>query len=339
MLDRRGLLQTLAGLALAGPVAAQTRGRSAGAASWPQRTIQLIVPFPAGGPSAILGKQLSQAFERTTQQSLRLLYQGGAGGVQGAMFAAKAAANGEHLFIGGSQLAVMRALANNDDFDLMQDLRPLALVAQVPQVLVVNPDRVRSRTVMEWISDLSRKTSRYRMATAGAGSSSHIASEILRHQEGLRFEFVHFRGAGPAVQDLLAGSVDMMMDGLVSSLPHIRSGRLKALMVTGRQRVHVLPDVPCAQEMGVDVLEHVTWYGLFAPSELPDAHASAMQAVLQRIGQDEVLQANFEAMGIRWGDLYGDAFAAMVQQETLQWAQRVKSMGLKNLWSKNAEES
>ena len=335
--DRRAILQWLSAMALVSPAAAQNHLRRSGL--WPQRAVNLIVPFPAGGASAILAKQLSQAFERTTQQALRLLYQGGAGGVQGASFAAKAAANGEHLFIGGSHLAVARALASDDEFDLVEDLRPLALVAQVPQVVVVNPERMRSRTVMEWLSDVSRKSARYRMATAGVGSSSHISAEILKLQASLRFEFVHFRGAGPAVQDLLAGSVDMMIDGLISSLPHIRSGRLKALMLTGRQRVPVLPDVPCAQEMGVQVLDSVIWYGLFAPSRLSDAHALAMQDVLRRIGSDERLRANFAAMGIQWGDLYGDAFTAMVKQETLEWAQKVKSMGLKNLWIKNLEES
>jgi tripartite-type tricarboxylate transporter receptor subunit TctC len=337
MPHRRAALQWLAALAVIPPVWAQNSGRAPSA--WPQRSTQLIVPFPAGGSSAILAKQVSQAFERVTQQPLRLLFQGGAGGLQGASFAAKAPANGETLLIGGSHLAVARALANNDEFDLMEDLRPLALVALVPQVLVINPQRMRARTVMEWLSDLGRKSARYRMATAGAGSASHIDAEMLRLQEGLRYEFVHFRGSGPALQDLLSGSVDMMIDGLISSLPHIRSGRLKALMVTGRERVDILPDVPCAQEMGVQVLDSVTWYGLFAPIQLSNTQAAGMQTVLQTMGKDEVLAHNLEAMGVRWGHLYGQAFADMVKQETLDWAQRVKRVGLKNLWNPNAEES
>ena len=342
LLARRASLQRLAALAAAPTLWAHSASASTpsrAAQRWPQQPVNLIVPFPAGGPTAVLAKQLSQAFQRATQQPLRLLYQGGAGGMQGANFAAKAAADGQNLFIGGSHLAVARALALEEEFDLMEDLRPLAMVAEVPQVLVVNPTRVRARTVMEWLSDLSRKPVRYRMGTAGVGTSSHISSQVLKHQEALRYEFVHFRGAGPALQDLLAGSVDMMIDGLVSSLPHIRSGRLKALMVTGTHRVPVLPDVPCAAEMGVHSLDSITWYGLFAPRQLSDAQALAMQAVFQRMGRDEVLNASFEAMGIRWAGLYGDAFASKVKQETLVWAQRVKSLGLKNIWLKDTEES
>lgn len=339
MLERRAYLQWLAAMVVATPrwgQATETRRRRV---DWPSQSANLIVPFPAGGPSAILAKQVALAFERTTKKTLRLQYQGGAGGLQGASFAAKAQANGQNIFIGGSHLAVARTLIADEDFDLIEDLRPLALVAVVPQVVVINPERIRARTAMEWLTDLSRKPMRYRMATAGIGSSSHISAEILRHQESLRFDYVHFRGAGPALQDLLAGSVDMMVDGLISCLPHVRSGRLKALMVTGSQRVELLPDVPCALEMGVHALDSVTWYGLFAPSQLTDTQAHAMQEVFLQMGSDTILQKSLAAMGIRWGDLYGEAFAAMVRQETLHWAQRVKSMGFKQLWLKNTEES
>ena len=339
MLKRRAYLQWLAAMAVAMPACTQASTAQRKSSTWPSKPVNLIVPFPAGGPSAILAKQLAQSFERTTNQVLRIQYQGGAGGLQGANFAAKAEANGQNIFIGGSHLAVVRALLRNEEFDLIEDLRPLTLLCEVPQVVVVNPARIRSRTVMEWLADLARKPGRYRMATAGIGSSSHIASAMLKHEESLQYEFVHFRGAGPAMQDLLAGSVDMMIDGLISCLPHIRSGRLKALMVTGKQRASVLPDIPCAQEMGVNVLDTVTWYGLFAPIQLTEPQAQAMYDVFMRMGQDPTMLANFEAMGIRWDGLYGDAFASMVQQDTMQWAQRVKSMGLGNIFTKNLEES
>lgn len=339
MRERRLYLQWLATTALATPAGAQNVTSRPREVVWPSQPVNLIVPFPAGGTSAILARQLAQAFERTTRQSMRLQYQGGAAGLQGANLAAKAEANGQNLFIGGSHLALARTLVSNDEFDMLQDLRPLAMVAEVPQVLVVNPVRLRSRTVVELLADLSRKPMRYRIATAGVGSSSHLSAEILRHQESLRFDFVHFRGAGPALQDLLAGSVDMMLDALVSCLPHIRAGRLKPLMVTGSERVAVLPDVPCAQEIGLSGLDAVTWYGLFAPSQLPSAQSQLMQDVFARVAADPILQESFEGMGIRWGGLYGEKFAARVQQEAVQWAQRVKSLGLKQAWLKNMEES
>lgn len=338
MLVRREYLQCLAAMLVAAPAFAQSvkGGRRN---SWPSQAVNLIVPFPAGGSSAILAKQLAQAFERAAQQPLRLQYMGGAGGLQGANFAAKTAADGYNLFIGGSHLAMARALMPDGEFDLIEDLRPLALVAKVPQVVVVNPLRMRARTAMEWLSDLSRKPGRYRMATAGVGSSSHIAAEILKHREALNFDFVHFRGAGPALQDLVAESVDMMVDGLISCLPHIRTGQLKPLMVTGTERVAVLPDVPCAHELGVDALDRVTWYGIFAPSQLPTAQAQVVQQLFQRLGNDQTLRENFEALGIQWGGAYGEAFETQVQQETLWWAQRLKEIGLQRQWSQKLEDS
>lgn len=191
---------------------------------------------------------------------------------------------------------------------------------------------------MEWLADLSRKPMRFRMATSGFGSASHLSAEIFKHQESLRFEFVHFRGTGPALQGLQTDSVDMFMDGLISCLPHIRAGRLKALLVTGAQRAEVLPDVPCAQEIGLEALDSVTWYGLFAPSRLSSVQSQLMQHVFEQMAQDQELQRNFESMGIRWSGLYGDAFAARVQQETLAWAQRMKDIGLQQLLLKKMNE-
>ncbi|WP_260675189.1 Bug family tripartite tricarboxylate transporter substrate binding protein [Comamonas aquatica] len=309
-----------------------------GPGAWPTDPVTLVVPFPAGGTTALLAKQLVKPFQQHTQQSLRLQYQSGAAGVQGAAYAASAPPDGKHLLMGGSNLAVARALAADDDFDLVQDLRPLALVARVPLVLLVNPGRMRSRTAMEWLSDLGRKPMYYRMASAGQGSSSHVYAEILRQQEALRFKFVHFRGAGPALQDLLAGSVDMMIDGVVSCLPHVRSGRLKALMVSGNERVASLPDVPCATELGVHAMDRVAWYGLFAPKQLPDSRAAAIVDVLRQLGADPQLKSSLADLGIGWGGLYGEDFESMVKEQTLEWAQRMKALGLQNILQKNPEE-
>lgn len=337
MLDRRVWLQAVAALGVLPEAWAQGAATRRGKSNWPDQGVNLIVPFPAGGTSSILGKHLSQAFERQTQQSMRLQYLGGSGGQQGAAYAAKSAGNGQYLFIGGSALAMVRGLADSEEFDLLEDLLPLAMVAEVPQVVVVNPARMRARTVVEWLADLGRKPARYRMATAGMGSSSHLAAEVLKRQQALNFEFVHFRGAAPALQDLLTGTADMMIDGLVSCLPHIRSGRLKPLMVTGKHRAHVLPDVPCAQEVGLHILDSVTWYGLFAPRQLPERQARSMVEVFQRMEQDEVLAAQLEAMGIRWGAMYGEAFADLVKQETQDWAQRLKGLGMQKM-VRNVEE-
>lgn len=325
-LGRRAWLQWLAALPLVPGAWAQNKSRVAN--KWPQKPVNLVVPFPAGGSSALLAKHLAAAFERQTSQPMRLEYRGGSGGVSGSSYIASAPSDGYHLLIGGSHLVKARAIMPDVEFDVMEDLMPLALLAHVPQLLLVNPAKIRARTVTELLAELRRKPTRYRMASAGVGSSSHIASEVLRRQEELNFEFVHFRGSGPALQDLLTGSVDMMMDGLASALPHVRSRRLKALLVTGPQRLEVLPEVPCAVEMGIQVLESLSWYGLFAPKNLSEQQRLAIVKVVQQLGEDAGLQDAYGAMGIRWVGLGGAAFENMLENEARQWAQRLKLLKL-----------
>jgi tripartite-type tricarboxylate transporter receptor subunit TctC len=333
--SRRGLLTAGAAAALTPWSWAQAQRTE----RWPRAPVNLVVPFPAGGTSALLAKQLKAPFERLTRQRLQLQYFGGAGGMPGALYTAAAPADGQHLCIGGNYMAIARALYPSDDFDFLQDLRPLAMVAEVPQVVVIHPQRMRVRTVHEWLNELGRKPARYRMATASVGSASHLSAALLKHQSALNFDFVHFRGSGPALQDLLAGSVDMMLDGLVSCLPHVRSGRLKALLVTGAQRVSALPDVPCAQELNLAALDDMYWYGLFAPRKIAPATEQAVVQQLQRLGEDAQLQAALAASGLRWGNTYGDAFEALVQQQTHAWAQHLKRIGLDPLSVKSLEET
>ena len=306
---------------------------------WPTHPVNVIVPFPAGGSSALLAKQLAQPFLEHTKLPLRLHYRSGNAGVTGAAYAASLPPDGQHLLMGGSFLTAARALHSDDTFDLLEDLTPLALVAQVPSVLVINTARLRVRGAAEWMSELARKPTQYRMATAGPGSTSHVAAEIARVQARVGFESVHFRGAGPALNDVLMGSVDMMLDGVVSCLPHIQAGRLKPLMVTGAQRIAALPDVPTAAEVGLTELStYVPWYGLFAPKDLPADRTATVLKALRKVGTDAQLQANLQHAGVQWGGKDGEDFRRMVQQETLDWAQRIRSLGLQGLLKGDAEE-
>lgn len=325
-------------MALAVTSSVWAQNKSSHHKAWPIKPVNVVVPFPAGGASAILGKHLATAFERLTHQSMRLDYRGGSGGLFGSSYAASTPADGYHMLIGGSHLTKMRALLPDADFDLLEDLTPLALLAYMPQVVVVNPSKMRARTIMEWQAELRRKPRRFRMGSAGVGSSSHIAAEILRSQQELNFEFVHFRGSGPALQDLLAGSVDTMLDSLVSCLPHVRSGHLKALMVSGAQRQAVLPDVPCAAELGIDSLDSLAWYGLFAPKNISESLRQSILTVLKQLGDDQVFLQVYESIGVEWGGIYGEEFAAMVGAQTQEWAQRLKALGFKNIQLKDAEE-
>lgn len=339
--QRRTLLAMCMASAATGAVAAVTPSAARparSARSWPLSEVQMTVPFPVGGTSAALAKALQRPFEALTSQTLRLQYFGGAGGMQGALHAAAAPTNGYHLLMGGSYLSLSRVLHPNEDFDFLQDLQPLAMVAQVPQVLLVNPQRLRVRHITELLNELARKPARYRMATASVGSTGHLMAALFKQQTTSSFEFVHFRGAGPALQDLVAGSVDMMVDGLVSCLPHLRSGKLKALLVSGTERCAILPDVPCAQEMALTALEYNTWYGLFAPKKIAPATAAKVVEQLEIVGQSAQLKAEFQRLGVQWAGIAGARFETLVAQQVQQSARQLQSLGVDQTTVKNLKQ-
>lgn len=320
------------------PATSATPARSAAKPAASTGTgLRLVVPFPAGGASAVLAKVVAGAYQRRYGQPLPLDYREGMGGLKGAAFAATQPANGKHWFMGGSHLVTARALSPSASFDLQRDLRPVALVAYLPQVLLVNPQRLRVRTAQEWLLEVGRKPPRYRMASAGVGSSSHLGAEILRQQLQLSWDYVHFRGSGPGLQGVLSGAVDMMVDALPSCLPHIRNGRLDPVMVTGTQRVAVLPEVPCAQELGWPGLEDDNWYALFVPRRTSDAVVRQLQGQLQQLLDDPVLQVELSDLGVRPGQLYGDALDAWVRSDAARWAQRIPALGLPPMVWKDQE--
>lgn len=327
--DRRQALQWFGALGLPGvlgPSQAQSPVRRK--PLWPTEEVELVVPYPAGGATAVLAKLVAKAITKQTGMLMRLEYRGGGAGKQGGAYAANAQADGHHLLMGDTSLCISRALLPDRDFDVFNDLQSLALVAVIPQVVVVNSQRLRVRHTGELLAELARKPARYRMASSGPGSLSYIGAHMLAQQSNARFNFVNYRGAGPALQDLLVGNVDVMIDSLASTLPHIQSGRLKAMFVSGSQRMPVLPELPCAAEVGLPGFQLYGWYGLFAPENTPAPISAEIVRAMRQVGQDPELLQAYKAMGIDWGARYGDDFESFVHDETRLWAQRIKAMGL-----------
>ncbi|MBP8139000.1 MAG: tripartite tricarboxylate transporter substrate binding protein, partial [Alicycliphilus sp.] len=259
---RRDLLRTAgaAGLALA------TGGAWAqGASAWPAKPVNLIVPFPAGGGTDAFARPLAAQFAKSTGKTLVIDNRGGAGGTVGASAAAKAPADGYNLFMGGVHHVIAPSMYPRLDYDIEKDFVPLALLAKVPQVLVVNPRNVTAGNFKQFMDLLKASPGKLNYASAGAGTSHHLAGELFKLQTGTFITHIPYRGAGPALQDLIAGNVDMLFDGLGSSAAHIKGGRIRALMVSGASRNPAFPDVPCAAELGLPDYTVSTWYGLWAP--------------------------------------------------------------------------
>lgn len=298
------------------------------AQAWPAKPVTLVVPFPAGGGTDAFARPLSAQFAKVTGKQLVIDNRGGAGGTLGAGIAAKAQADGYTLFMGAVHHAIAPSMYPKLDYDIEKDFVPLLLVANVPQVVVVNPKRVPG-DFKALMAQLRQNPGQLNYGSAGAGTSHHLAGELFKQQTNTFITHIPYRGAGPALQDLIAGNVDMMFDGLGSSAAHIKGGRIKALMVSGNQRNPAFPDVPSAAEVGLPDYTVTTWYGLWAPKGTPaDVQARIVEDMKRTLATDE-LKAIWASNGAEFGNLTPAQFGAFVGGEVKRWAVVVKASGAK----------
>ncbi|MGZ5181558.1 MAG: Bug family tripartite tricarboxylate transporter substrate binding protein [Ramlibacter sp.] len=320
-MHRRDLLRAAAFAAVSPMAMAQ--------GSWPTRPVMMTVPFPAGGGTDAFARPLAAQFAKQTGKQLIIDNRGGAGGTVGATLAAKAAPDGYNLFMGAVHHTIAPSMYPRLDYDLERDFIPLTLVANVPQVVVVNPRRVQATNVKALIEQLRANPGKYNYGSAGSGTSHHLAGELFKQQTRTFITHIPYRGAGPALQDLIAGNVDMMFDGLGSSATHIKGGRIKALMVSGNKRNPAIPDVPSAAESGLPEYTVSTWYGLWAPKGTPaEVQARVIDEVRKAVQTDE-LKAIWAQQGADFPNLTQQQFGAFVGSEIRRWAAVVKASGAK----------
>ncbi|HEX2013558.1 MAG TPA: tripartite tricarboxylate transporter substrate-binding protein, partial [Roseateles sp.] len=236
-MTRRTLLAVTATLALATGAQAQ---------SWPSRPVTWVVPFPAGGGTDAFARPLTAQLTKQTGKQFIIDNKGGAGGTVGATLASKAAPDGYTFFMGAVHHAIAPSMYPKLDYKLEEDFVPVALISSVPQVIVVNPAKVQATDLKGLLEFIRKNPAKLNYGSAGNGTSHHLAGELFKLQTKTFITHIPYRGAGPALQDLIAGQVDMMFDGLGSSAAHIKAGRIKALMVSGTRRNPAFPDVPSA---------------------------------------------------------------------------------------------
>ena len=304
-------------------------GAATAQGNWPTKPVNMIVPFPAGGGTDAFARPLSGQFSKLTSQTLVIDNRGGAGGTLGASIASKAPADGYTLFMGAVHHAIAPSIYPKLDYDIEKDFVPLMLLANVPQVVVVNPKRVQAATIQEFIALVKRSPGKFNYGSAGAGTSHHLAGELFKIQTGTFITHIPYRGAGPALADLISGNVDLMFDGLGSSAQHIKSGRIKALMVAGAKRNPAFPDVPCAAEVGLPDYTVTTWYGLWTPKNTPaDVQAKVVEDMKKSLASDE-LKAIWAQNGSEIPNLTMAAYGGFVNSEIKRWAAVVKASGAK----------
>jgi tripartite-type tricarboxylate transporter receptor subunit TctC len=327
-LNRRRLLTGSAAALLAQPAFAQQ--------AWPGKPVRIVVPFAAGGTTDILARAIAPELQRAFGQPFVVDNKPGAGGNNGAAEVAKAPADGLTLLMGtvGTH-AINPSLYPRMPYDHVKDFAPVTLVAGVPNVVVMNPESARKYGV-ETIADLLRAAranpGRLNVASSGNGTSIHLSAELYKSMTGTFMLHLPYRGSGPALIDLIAGNVDLMFDNLPSALPHIKSGKLKALAVTSRTRSAVLPEVPTVAEAGGALLrnfEASSWFGLFAPAGTPADVVGRIQLETAKAMATPTVKERLLSQGAIPGGSTPGEFAAFIAAETKKWAQVVKASGAK----------
>ncbi len=323
LIKRRSVLQ--AALATALPLGAAS---SFAQSTWPTKPVTLVVPFPAGGGTDAFARPLSGQFSKLVGKQLVIDNRGGAGGTLGASIAAKAQPDGYTLFMGAVHHAIAPSMYPKLDYDIEKDFVPLMLLANVPQVLVVNPKKLPDN-FKAFLAQVKANPGKYNYGSAGAGTSHHLAGELFKQQSKTFITHIPYRGAGPALVDLISGNVDMMFDGLGSSANHIKGGRIKALMVSGLKRNPAFPDVPCAGELGLPDYTVTTWYGLWAPKGTPADVQTRIVDEFKKSGNTEEAKVAWASNGAEFGTLTPAQFGTFVSGEVKRWATVVKTSGAK----------
>jgi tripartite-type tricarboxylate transporter receptor subunit TctC len=297
--------------------------------AWPSKPVTIVVPFPPGGGTDAFARPLFATMTKNTGKQFIIDNKGGAGGTLGAGIAAKAAPDGYTFFMGAVHHAIAPSVYPKLDYNIESDFVPVGLVSSVPQVIVVNPQRVQAKTLPELLDFLRKNPAKLNYASAGNGTSHHLAGELFKLQTKTFITHIPYRGAGPALQDLVAGQVDLMFDGLGSSATHIKSGRIRAIAVAGDKPAPGFGDVPLAKAGGAPNYNVATWYGIWAPKGTPREVVSAMQAEMRKALNGDDLKATWTGLGTETPNLWGDDFGRFVGTEIKRWAEVVKGAGVK----------
>ena len=293
------------------------------------KPVRIVVPFAAGGPTDVIARVLAPKLAASLKRTVIVDNRVGATGAIGASFVAKSAPDGDTLLLGTSSImAASPNLAINLPFDPVADFAPVSLVATIENILVVHPS-VPAKTVKELIAYAKANPGKLTYASSGIGSTYHLGAELFRSQTGIEWTHVPYKGAAPAIQDVLAGHVDLMFDNTSSAIPNIKAGRVRALGVASLKRYPGLPDLPTIAEEGVPGYETTIWLGLFVPAKTPAAVVQKLSSEVEEAVNSPEYKERMTALDMQPRVSSPQELADYLKSDLAKWAKVVKEAGIK----------
>lgn len=297
------------------------------AQSYPTRPIRLVVASSPGGASDILGRTLAQKMTEDLGQQVVVDNRGGASGVIGTDIVAKALPDGYTLLIIQPSLTINPSMIRKLPYDTVKDFTPVSLVVDAAQIMTVNA-AVPAKSVQELIALAKAKPGTLNFASPGVGTSPHLTAELFKLQAGVDMAQVLFKGSGPAYVSLISGEVQAAFSTVLSALPHVKGGKIRALGVTTKKRVSVVADIPTIAESGLPQFDTSQWFGILGPAHMPRAIVDRLHATLTRGSNSPEMKSRLVAEGVEVVNSSPEEFAAVIKRELVQWAKVIKAAGI-----------
>ena len=319
-------MKTLAGAAL---LAAAAWSGTAAAQTYPAKPIRIVVPFPAGGPTDIVSRTIAPKLSEALGQPVVIDNRAGAGGVNGTEQVTKSAPDGYTLVMGTiGGLAVSMSLHPNRGYDTLRDLAPITQSVSVTNILVLHPS-VPAKSVKELLAIARSQPGRLNYASAGSGTAPHLAGELLKMMGKVNIVHIPYKGSAPALTALLSGEVDLNFENTLIVMPHIKSGKVRAIAVTGAQRSKLVPELPTIAEGGLPGYNASGWYGLLAPAATPKEIVARLNTEVVRILRLPDVVERLSGLGAEPAGNTPEQFTAFIRAEIEKWAKLVKAANMK----------
>jgi tripartite-type tricarboxylate transporter receptor subunit TctC len=300
------------------------------AQEWPNKPIRWIVPFPPGGAMDVMARALAEKSSKSLGQAVVIENRAGAGGNIGADFVARSDADGYTMMITSIGMATNKFLYPKLSYDPVKDFSPVSLIAIVPNVLVTNATQPNVKTVSDVIANAKAQPGKLTYASAGNGSSIHLAGEVFTSMAKIDMQHIPYKGSNPAVTDLLGGQVNYMFDSITSAKPHIDAGKLRPIGITTSKRSKALPNVPTIAESGLPGYEVTPWFAVFVPAATPKPIINKLNAALLDALKSPEIKAKFDGIGAEPLGTSPDELANYLNKEIERWGKVISTNNIKS---------